>query len=296
MNSSSWNHLGARYAPYLVAACMGLELSRVTWLALPDPVSAGEPVQLQPEKGGGGATQRALSGATVLDGLKAFNPWENVAVEKEKPVPRPVEVKEVAVDSNLELNLIGAMILPQLSWAILTRKKDPNTQIVLQIGEEVDGAFLKRIERNAVYFDNRGRMERIAMQDRLKSDSAGLGGAQSVAGATAGAAVATVQTIPRQEYDAMLNKGMGLLAGVNITPFYQGKDSVGYRVKFPDSRTEFTKMGLMPDDVIQQVNGISVIDAQKIGQLTNQLKGISTLRIDVLRDNQPKSIELAIGN
>ncbi|MBF0271000.1 MAG: hypothetical protein HQL98_02835 [Magnetococcales bacterium] len=295
MNPSSWNHLGARYAPYLVAACMGLELSRVTWLALPDPVQVGEPVQLQPEKGGG-ATQRALSGATVLDGLKAFNPWESAAVEKDKPAPRPAEVKEVAVDSNLELNLIGSMILPHLSWAILTRKKDPNSQIVLQIGEEVDGAYLKRIERNAVYFENRGRMERIAMQDRLKPETAGGGASQAVMGSAPATAVATVQTIPRPEYDAMLNKGMGLLAGVNITPFYQGKDSLGYRVKFPDSKTEFTKLGLQPDDVIQQVNGISVTDAQKIGQLANQLKGMSTLRIDLLRDNQPKSIELTIGN
>ena len=92
----------------------------------------------------------------------------------------------------------------------------------------------------------------------------------------------------------MLAKGMGLLAGVNVTPFYQGTDSVGYRVKFPDDKAEFNKIGLASDDVIQQVNGISVTDTAKITQLANQLKSQTNVKIGVLRDNAAQVIELNI--
>ncbi|MEO5347610.1 MAG: hypothetical protein H7834_14725 [Magnetococcus sp. YQC-9] len=295
MTPASWNHLGARVAPFLLAACLGLELARVTWLAVPDRQPVAGSTAAQSEKSQT-AQNRVVSSTTLLEGMRAFNPWETV-VEKEKPPVPPPVVKETVVDSKLELNLIGSMLLPQHSWAVLTRKKDPNNQIVLQIGEEVDGAFLKKIERNAVYFDNRGRIERIVMLDALRPEGAAGQLATSGAASPASASTtATLGTLTRQEYDTMLGKGMGLLAGVNITPFYQGSDSVGYRLKFSESKTEFTKLGLVNDDVIRQVNGIPVTDPQKIGQLAGQLKGLSSVRIDMIRDNQPMTLELTIGN
>ncbi|GAB0056531.1 hypothetical protein SIID45300_00839 [Candidatus Magnetaquicoccaceae bacterium FCR-1] len=296
MTPTSLNHLGARVAPFLMAACLGLELARLSWLAVPEPQAL---VQAFPSQSGKSVSvpNRAVSGTTLLEGMRAFNPWETVIVEKEKPVaPPPPVVREEVVESKLELNLIGCMILPQLSWAVLTRKKDPNNQLVLQVGEEVDGAFLKKIERNAVYFDNRGRTERIVMLDGIKPPE--LAGARPAAerSVQASPSTATLGTIARQEYDALVGKGMGLLAGVNVTPYYQGNDSVGYRVKFADTKTEFIRFGLASDDVIRQINGISVTDAQKMGQLAGQLKGLSTIRIDLIRDNQPKTLEWTIGD
>ncbi|MBF0165838.1 MAG: hypothetical protein HQM01_15250 [Magnetococcales bacterium] len=295
MTPTSLNHLGARVAPFLMAACLGLELARLSWLVVPEPVSVGHALPSQSGKSAP-VPNRAVSGATLLEGMRAFNPWETVSVEKEKTAaPPPPVVKEEVVDSKLELNLIGCMILPQLSWAVLTRKKEPNNQLVLQVGEEVDGAFLKKIERNAVYFDNRGRTERIVMLDGIKPPEP-VGARPAAEGGQATPATATLGTIPRQEYDTLVGKGMGLLAGVNVTPFYQGNDSVGYRVKFADSKIEFIRFGLASDDVIRQINGIPVTDAQKMGQLAGQLKGLSTLRIDLIRDNQPRTLEWTIGN
>lgn len=286
MNSFAWNLLGARAAPFALAALIGLELAHISWQLLPElavPLSA---LALVAPKDRAVVPDHAISVASVLESMRRFDPWEAPLVVPDKPAA-PV-VKEVVVDSNLDLNLIGAMILPQFSWAILTRKKDPNTQIVLQVGEEVDGATLKRIERNIVYFDNHGRIERIVMLDALKQD-------KSATEPQPSSGVTLLQSLSREEYAAMLSKGMGLLAGVNITPFYQGKDSVGYQVKFPDSNMEFKKVGLTSEDVIQQVNGISVTDTAQIQQLANQLQGQSALRIDLLRNNQSHVIELNIG-
>ncbi|MBF0339612.1 MAG: hypothetical protein HQL95_01445 [Magnetococcales bacterium] len=292
MNPISWNHLGARIAPFLMAACIGLELSRITWLAMPDPANGTNASQVQPEKSAANQP-KTIASAAVLEAMKLFNPWETIQVEKEKPPPVK-ETREVVVDSNLELMLIGSMVLPHDSRAVMTRKKDPNNQMVLQVGDEVDGAYLKKIERHAVYFENRGRTERIVMPDGLKPEPSAA--ATPAAGTAQPSAPSSSSTLPRAEYEAMIGKGMNLLAGVNVTPFYQGSDALGYRVKFADAKPEFTRIGLANEDVIQKVNGISVTDAQKISELAGKLKGLGTIRIDLLRDNQPKTIELSIGN
>ncbi len=287
MNFFAFNLLGARVAPFVFMALIGLELADISWQLLPEPnlsvTSMTTVADKQVEE-----KNHAISLAAVLESLRVFNPWEK---PEELPTkPPPPEVKQVVVDSNLELNLIGAMILPQTSWAILTRKKDVNRQIVLQVGEDVDGATLKKIEREAVYFDNHGRLERIVMQDKLTQDQLGADG--SIKGMSS----AAIQSLSRSEYEGLLSKGMGLLAGVNITPFYTGKESIGYQVRYPESKEEFKKVGLESNDVIQKVNGISVLDTSKITQLSNQLRAQSTLRIELMRNNQPQTIEINIEN
>ncbi|MBF0180935.1 MAG: hypothetical protein HQM03_13005 [Magnetococcales bacterium] len=288
---SAFHQWGARVVPFLLAGLLGLQLAGLTWRLLPAPAPRADAAVALPERKAKPAAP-VIAPDAAREGLRRFNPWENVQRVAEKPVPPPVQAAPPApVASSLDLNLIGAMILPKLSWAVLTRKANPNVQIVLQVGEEVDGATLKKIERRAVLFDNRGRLERIEMVDPVGKPDPSPMTAQAAAPASRSA---NVRLLPRAEYDAMLAKGMELLTGVNLSPFYQGKDAAGYRVKFPDNKSELQKIGLASEDVIRQVNGIPVTDMPRITQLAAQLKTQSSVRIDLMRDNQPATIELQI--
>ena len=223
----------------------------------------------------------------VLRSLSRFNPWERpLPKEVAPPPPPPPPLEETVVVSELALDLIGTMLLPgDASWATLVRRNSRSKQISLRLGEEVDGAILERIARKAVFLRNHGRLEKLSM---LGSKDKGMENRST------GAPVTGAKKLSRKVYDRLLSKGMGLLAGVNITPFYQGANSVGYRLKFPKNNADMRQFGLVNGDVVKKVNGISVLDGSKLTGFAPKLKGQSSLSIEVLRNNRPETIQLKI--
>ena len=284
--------------PFLLVVLIGLQLAQMTRLFLTEPpmkatVPAVPAPQVQPE--------RLLSFDTVLQSLKRFNPWERPLPKKVAPPPPPPPV-EKAVETELALELIGTMVLPNdASWAILLSNGNRQKQISLRLGEEVDGAILERIERNAVFLRNNGRLEKLSMagaesmaKRRAISDGSGKREKKPHHKKAAKRRRKKGRTLSRQAYTRLLSKGMGILAGVNITPYYRGADSVGYRLKFSKDNADMRQLGLLNGDVVKKVNGISVLDQKKFSRYAPQLKKQSSVRFEILRNNRPKTIQLRI--
>lgn len=271
---------------------MGMQLAKITWLLLPKPpVPSSVKTQIELVV----PSEQSLSLDVVLQSLTRFNPWERPLPKKVAPPPPPPPApKEKAVVTKLALDLIGTMVLPDdASWAILLRQNKRNQQISLRLGEEVDGAILERIERRAVFLRNHGRLEKLSMAG--DEDKKMEGPVKKVAVTKHRGERERGNKLSRQAYTQLISKGMGLLAGVNITPFYQGANSVGYRLKFSESNADMHQLGLVNGDVIKKVNGIRVVDQKKLTRFVPKLKKQSSLRIDVLRNNRPETIQLHIG-
>lgn len=275
--------------PFLLVILIGVQLAQLTWLLLPaPPAPPPAPVWVEPAS----SSEPLPSPDAVLQDLARFDPWERPILEEvapPPPPPPPPPPEETAVVTELALDLIGTMILPEeASWAILVRRSAREKQISMRLGEAVDGAILERIERHAVFLRNHGRLEKLSMVD---TEGGGKSSSKKGAATVPGAG----HTLSRQAYNRLLSKGMGLLAGVNITPFYRGADSVGYRLKFSGQNAEMRQLGLVSGDVIRKVNGISVLDRNKMSGLVPGLKSQTALSIDVLRNGQPATLQLRIG-
>ena len=289
-NFSLWNQRAARVVPLLLIVLIGMQLAKMTWLVLPQP-PAQPPVTNVAVPILQGKTIPPLD--TVLQSLARFNPWEQSLPKKIEPAPPPPPPpEETVVVTELALDLIGTMVLPdQASWGILVRRGRANLQLVLRVGEEVDGAILERIERNAVYLRNHGRLEKLSMvgseDDRITDLSSQKKISPNVQDKN--------NTISRHVYSQLLSKGMGLLSGVNIMPFYQGGNSVGYQLKFSEDNPDMHQFGLQNGDVIKKVSGISVLDQKKLSQFAPQLRSQTALTIEVLRNNRPETLHISIG-
>lgn len=283
--------------PFLLLLLLALELARITWYVLPAPHPATGVNPAATLSGAHSAVEMrdvkeitAPSLHRVVMSLRRFNPWEEPEKkQKMLPIKPPPEPEEKVVVTQLDLELVGTMILPDdASWAVLVRRSNREKQISLRIGESLDGAVLERMERKSVYLRNKGRLEKLSMlgsEDEKNKTKKKTSSQEKSVG----------KTISRSVYDTLLGKGMGLMAGVNITPFYQGRKSTGYRLKFSGSNADMSQFGLKNGDVIQQVNGIQVTDQKKITLFSRELKKQSSLSISVLRNNQPETIQLQIG-
>ena len=172
-NLSLWNQRAARIVPLLLFVLVGLELARLTWFLLPaPPPSSQAPTRdltlVKTDK----PPPAAPSLSAVLRSLQQYNPWE-APLEDESSLAELPEPEEQAVATQLDLELVGTLLLPnKASWAILVQRKKRKEQISLQLGNSVDGAILERIERKAVYFRNNGRLEKLSMVDN-KTGGAG---------------------------------------------------------------------------------------------------------------------------
>ncbi|MBF0427048.1 MAG: hypothetical protein HQL66_14640, partial [Magnetococcales bacterium] len=236
-----------------------------------------------------------------------------------RPPPTPEVDKKKTTTPASTLRLVGAVTTPRLAWAVLARRDTPHDQIVLHPGEKVDGATLTKIEHNAVYVDDQGRVERLEM-----TEAGGPGGMRGVVSARAKRRGANPPTttpppppapasqptnppittgpsptvasshIARAEYEAMLAKGVAWLAGVVVTPWHREKELAGYQIDFSGQRADLKKIGLLPHDVIERIDGIAVTDTPKVTQWVNQLKNRSAVQVELLRDGQTLILNLQV--
>ena len=291
---SHWNRRLARLAPWLLLVLIGLELARITWLLLPLPVAGGSgggagagPSSRSRSGGSGPDASGAVTMDAYLESLRRFDPWGS-SLEAKAPEPE-VRLDEEAVISQLDLELIGTMVLPNdASWAVLVRKSNANEQLTLRVWEEVDGAILERVDRNAVFFRNQTRLERIELS---RIDGSGRTSGPSVESQPSKVAV----NISRQHYMRLVNKGAGLLAGVNVTPSNRGSQLIGYTISHVGDNSELRTLGIASGDTVQRINGVSVTDTQAITRLATRMKDQSAITVELLRGGRVHTIQIGVG-
>lgn len=288
---SYWNQKAARIVPLFLVVLIGFQLARGTWLLMPQPPMVPQvDIPTTTVEVPSVPSVPTLSPSAMLTALSHFNPWEHplkkkVAAPPSVVPPPPKKEEEKAVETKLALDLIGTMVLPDdASWAILQRRTGTKEQVILRVGYEVDDAFLERIERRTVFVRNHGRLERLSMVNYDLPDQAD--GKQERPGH---------KHLSRARFNQLVAKGMSVLSGVKMTPFYQGAKSVGYRLTFSENHEEMRQLGLMDGDIIQKVNGMRVMDRKKLAQFASSLKRQSSLKIELLRQDRRETIHLSIA-
>jgi len=230
----------------------------------------------------------------TLGSLKSYNPWGELP--KEKVVEKAVAPKkEEAVVSQLNVELLGTMILPgQQSVAFLvdlgqrkSRKNRSGKQQMMYVGDQIQGAELEKIERNAVYLRNGEQLEIITTQ-------AGLLDRKELLPDSLKTAKVNTKQISRAELGQFIDQGVALLRGLEITPHYQGRHAIGYRVNIIASRPAYQLVGLQSGDIIKSVNGISVMKTKDVISMVSQVRKSKKVQIDIIRGNQPQLLEITV--
>jgi len=284
------NRLGAQLSLILLLGVLGFQLSQLTWnWLLPEKtVWTGLIQPALPEDEVEQTTVSSIPLSTVTKSLAVFDPWGKIPVISPPPKVTP-KIEEKVVETVLNVELLGTLIRSSGdSVAIMVekrgkgRRKGNQGQQFLQVGDKIQTALLERIERKMVYLRNGKQLEVVRMSSEL--------GDPQVSVSEKSKQINSAKKISRKEYLALLDQGVKLLRGVKITPYYRGKHSVGYRLQMDNPREIFTRMGIKSGDVIQKVNGNSVVGSGAITKLVTQLRREKQIRVDLLRNNSPGTL------
>lgn len=243
----------------------------------------------------------------ILSSLRQSNLWENSgAVVATKLSPSGEKKSEKIVPTSLDLTLVGSMILPgKGSWAVFARKKSAEQQVILRLGDEVDGAKLERIERNAAYFKNGDRVEKVERPpstDRAKDRQPNVKDKEihvstnNVEISTPESTVKEGKAVPisRTKLDSLLKRNGDKLSDFDLQPFYTNGRLLGYRLRAKEDLPIFRALGIRDGDTFIRLNGVVVTDTQAMEEIKKHVAKLRTLALEFQREGHLQKLDIMI--
>jgi len=262
--------------------------ARLTWLFWPAPTV---PSPVQPELSSSAPT----AGSPSLDALLAahlFGQYQEKSVE-----PAPVAVVTEAPKTNLNVKLTGVVATknyPEQGTAII---ESNGVEQVYAVDEQIEGtqASLKQVLEDRVLLQVSGRFETLMLDglefQQLSHDNAPVGeGLIEVTGAPEPMEYSPAQAdlnVMRQE---MLAEPAKFFDYVRVTPRHRNGQMYGYALLPGKDPELFARMGLMPNDVAIEINGVRLNDMQQAYGIINELREAKEASIKVERDGEIKDV------
>ncbi len=265
--------------------------ARISWVFLPAAAEADVSIPLQATTAQAHTTQDIQS---IID-ARLFGQFQPKSAE-------PVAVQTVtdAPQTSLNLKLTGVVATrakPEQGTAVI---ENSGVEQVYAIDEQIEGtaAVLKQVLEDRVLLQVSGRMETL-MLDGVEY--------QKLSEANAAVDGEGLQEVPpQQQYSPaaediasmrrdMLNEPAKFFDYVRITPRHRNGQMYGYALLPGKDAELFARMGLQPNDVAIEINGVRLNDMQQAYGVINELREASQASIKVERDGEIQDIQVNLS-
>lgn len=210
---------------------------------------------------------------------------------------RPIDVNtpllagtEDAPETTLDLKLFGIRAVKESNTGSAIIRTPDLKQSAFHVGEELlDDVYLRRVMPDRVFISRNGVIESLFLDEsaaRLVSSPMEQG--SSIA-PPAGAAA---QTSPAEVAGL---SGASLFEAVQLRPRLNGNTIEGYYVQPKGDGSVFKKMGLQPSDVLIAVNGMRLVNNERIQEAIEELRYADTVVVELERDGRPERITVSLG-
>src|SRR5690606_11617890 len=285
LSPEQWLRTANRILPPAVMAVLVVAiahlLAELTWLATPyTPFDRPTPVIVQPPSAGEGSAGAANFSALADSDLFGKAP------EAPEAAPVPVEAEVDAPDTTLSIRLTGVAAdeAGRLSIAIVASGR--NDERKYRIGQEIEnasGATLHAVYADRVILNRGGRLETLRLP---KEPSAAATAASRIAPAPA--PPASAPPVETATFRDLANENAPRLTDImRLAPQYEGGQMLGFRVNPGRNRQAFEALGLQPNDVVTQINGIVLDDPNRALQVFEALGESVQAEVTVVRDGVP---------
>jgi general secretion pathway protein C len=85
-----------------------------------------------------------------------------------------------------------------------------------------------------------------------------------------------------------------LLSQARAVPFLVNGAMNGFRLDYVAPASFYEKIGLLRGDILKQVNGVEIKDPGTMLSLFQQLRNEQSVKLDVVRNNQPTTMTFDI--
>lgn len=206
---------------------------------------------------------------------------------KEKNVQPEVKKEEKPVEelqpTKLNLTLWGTVTGEQIVYAVIEDKKI-RKQALYQVGDQIQGAEIKKILRHQVVLRYNGKDELL----EIVSDT----------GKTKGGRRFTKPTPQRRVTEPAFNADVGnlpdnlseIMRQIKFRPHFSSGEPDGVMVYGIRPNSLFRKIGLRNGDIIKDVNGGIITTTDDLSDLLTDISGEDDISISLMRRGKTKEL------
>ncbi len=207
---------------------------------------------------------------------------------------------EPAPAVDLKIRLTGTVVGDaEVSYAIIEHQAT-REQSLYRLGDSIDeAATIVRIGRDEVILmvGSAERSLRLYLVEEEEGAAPGISrrSAQPSREDSGIAKIASNQwVLDRHELDAALGDLSRLLTKARVVPNFSGGKPDGFRVFSIVPNSLFAKIGLQNGDVLQRINGVEIKDPENFMKVFHQLRGESSISLDLIRNNRKQTFAYEI--
>ncbi len=273
-----WLGASNRILPHAASAALAIgiayQAAKLTWLMIPSaPLDAAPPTLAPPSVGVAASQRRGLDLAPVID-AHLFG--------EANATPAPVvETVVDAPDTSLSLQLSGVLFSGDQDngWAIIAASRgEAKTYYVGDAIDNTGGAMLHKVYADRVILNRAGRLETLRLPKELSAS-------------TAPRMMQQMPTAPQPDNslrDVISDNAARITEVLRIAPFIDQGQMVGFRINPAQDRALFDALGLQPNDVVTDINGMALTDPSSGAQVFQSLGEATMANVTVLRNGTPE--------
>ena len=280
-----------RFAPAAVAAGLVLliayQLATLTWTIIPGQ-SFDRPAPVVAGPGTAPSAETAAADFSALRGAHLFGE----APEPDQAPQLPPQAELEAPDTTLSIRLTGVIEETEGDGGqaiIASGRSDEKKYGIGQSIDNANGATLHAVYRDRVILNRGGQLETL----RLPKDAAPT---------ASGRAARPAPAPPPPEQPSgpsgddpslrnVISENTSQLTNImRLSPHVEGGQMVGFRINPGRDRETFEALGLMPGDVVTDINGMVLDDPSRGLQVFEALGESTMANVTVMRDGSPTVI------
>lgn len=266
-----------RFTTLVLVAITAVMLGRLTWAVL-EPSSLLPPAAV--------ASSHSVESDISTAPRGGFRELAGLSVFGSAVSNQPVVVN--APDTSLSWTLKGVFSNPDSSRSAAILSPQGQAEKLYRVGASLPGnVTLQEVFPDRVILDRGGRLETLRLK-RHDTTPSRTGSRRSAAPALPAAAEAE----PRVDRDAWVNDPQRFLDVISANPVMEGGILYGLEVSPARNAREFEAAGLVPGDVITEVNGSPVSEINDYRDLLAELADASSVSVSLERNGEPMNITI----
>ncbi len=286
----------------VLVLCLGWLLAQVTWQLIPAAPTNNAVVVASVNAS---TTEPATVSLAALVAPKLFGTASAQTVK----VVEPVVTEAPKTTLNVKLTGVVALVSdPGAGSAIIESR---GSEATYAVDDQIDGtnARLKQVLADRVLIQQAGRFETLMLDGieytKIAQANAGLGRADDPS-AEMDADMAPVpepmEMRPLQaseELDArrdeLIAEPMKFFDYIRVSPQRSNGQLSGYRLMPGKDPSLFAQLGLQPNDLAVEINGIALNDMQQAMNVINELRDAKEAAIKIERDGEVRDILITLS-
>uniref|UniRef100_A0A486XNC6 General secretion pathway protein C n=1 Tax=Rheinheimera sp. BAL341 TaxID=1708203 RepID=A0A486XNC6_9GAMM len=285
-------------------------LAKVSWQLIPQPAPSSLVVNVAAPSG---AEKSGAINLTALTGFALFG--KAAAVAEQTPAPVVTEAPKTQLNVKLT-GLVAVADDPNQGSAIIESR---GTEATYAINDKIDGtnAVLKQVLHDRVLLLQAGRFETLMLDGieytRVAQANAGLGRADEPMAEQDSIEPENLDMAPASEpepmeiqplqvsepleisRDELIAEPMRFFDYIRVMPYRDKGQLMGYRLSPGKDPSLFSQLGLQPNDLAIEINGIALNDMQQAMSAINELRDAKEAAIKIERDGEIRDILVSLS-